>query len=52
MIWLYCENCGWSGTPEELVSLTDDFDDRDFSFCPDCGKDEFEEEEEEDDDDY
>ena len=35
-IELYCD-CGWSGSPEELVSKTDDETDRDFNRCPWCG---------------
>ena len=38
---LWCD-CGWSGAPEELVSKTDDIDDRDFTYCPQCGNDKFE----------
>jgi len=42
-----CISCGWSGDESELVSLTDDPRDLDFSFCPDCNGDYFEEIEEE-----
>ena len=31
-----CEDCWWTGDPSELVALTDDVNDRDFSHCPDC----------------
>lgn len=41
------------GDPDELVSLTSDLNDVDFSYCPNCeGKDFDEEEEDEEDDDY
>lgn len=35
---VYCTNitCSWQGRREELVSLTDDDDDNDFSYCPRC----------------
>lgn len=46
---LDCEDCYWSGMPEELVSKTDDVSDRDFSFCPGCGGTNFEEFEDEED---
>jgi len=48
MITLTCLECGWSGYPEELVCLTDSVDDKDFSYCPHCEKDNFEEDEEND----
>ena len=32
-----CEDCGWSGDTSNLVALTDDLNDKDFSHCPDCG---------------
>ena len=51
MTTLTCNECGWSGAPEELVSLTDDPEDRNFSFCPFCESDDFEEDEEEEEDD-
>ena len=44
---LICNNCGWSGDPEELVALTDDPNDRDFSHCPYCDGTDFDEEDEE-----
>lgn len=31
-----CLDCGWLGYVEELVALTDDLDDEDFSHCPRC----------------
>jgi len=31
-----CMDCGWSGDHSELIALTDDLDDRDFSYCPKC----------------
>jgi len=31
-----CENCGWSGRSDELVALTEDLKDCDFSYRPDC----------------
>ena len=46
---LECENCWWSGDPSELVSDTDDLNDRDFIHCPQCGGTEFEELDEEND---
>lgn len=45
--YLWCENCSWSGHSEELVSLTDDLEDTDFTHCPYCDGTEFEEIEEE-----
>jgi len=50
MTYLICENCGWEGDHDELVSLTEDLGDRHFAFCPVCsGKnfDEIDDEEEE-----
>lgn len=44
---LVCEECFWSGFAEELVSETDDFDDIDYIYCPNCGGTEFDEEEQE-----
>ena len=49
MSTLICNECGWEGTPEELVSLTDDLNDRNFSFCPYCDSNNFDEEEDEED---
>jgi len=43
---LICNDCGWSGEPGELVSKTDDLNDRDFSYCPYCGGNDFDEEDE------
>lgn len=40
---LICQACLWSGSPDELVSATDDADDNDFTHCPRCGATEFEE---------
>jgi hypothetical protein len=34
--WVECEDCGWVGIAESLVALTDDPDDLDFSYCPNC----------------
>lgn len=34
---MHCEDCTWSGSPYELVSGTDEFEDREFIFCPQCG---------------
>lgn len=49
---LYCndplnKHCRWSGDPDELVALTDDLNDRDFSYCPQCDGKDFEEEDDE-----
>jgi hypothetical protein len=49
---LYCNDplkkgCSWSGDREELVSKTEDLDDNDFSFCPQCEGNDFQEEDEE-----
>lgn len=46
MGYLICNNCGWLGEPSELVSKTDALDDRDFSFCPQCEGNDFDEDEE------
>jgi len=40
----------WTGTEGELVSKTDELEDRDFSFCPYCEGGNFEETMEEDED--
>jgi len=40
---LNCNNCHWSGDPSELVSKSDDLKDKDFSFCPYCGGNDFDE---------
>ena len=34
-----CEDCGWQGYTIELVSKTENQDDKDFKYCPDCGSD-------------
>lgn len=48
MTYLTCE-CSWAGDSSELVCLTDNLNDKDFSYCPYCGKkDCFDEEEEND----
>lgn len=44
-VYLICENCGWSGHLGELVSKTEELEDRDFDYCPDCGEKKFDEEE-------
>lgn len=46
MSYLICEYCGWSGDSSELVALTDDLEDRDFTHCPRCDGTDFEDEEE------
>jgi len=33
---LECQDCGWTGYSDELVALTDDLDDTDFKYCPNC----------------
>ncbi len=38
-------DCNWSGEPDELVSKTEDIDDDNYSFCPSCGNENFDEEE-------
>lgn len=43
---LWCIECGWVGDYSQLVAATDDLDDEDFIYCPDCGGTEFEESEE------
>ena len=48
MIELTCTSCWWSGYPEELIALTDDLDDKDFSYCPRCNGNNFDKDEEED----
>ncbi len=45
--WLICTNCDWQGEADELVSLTDNANDKDFSYCPYCSGEAFDEEEEE-----
>lgn len=44
---IQCTECFWSGSRDELVAATDDVDDLDFKFCPDCGNSGFEDEEDE-----
>jgi hypothetical protein len=49
---LYCndpkkQGCQWSGDPQELVALTDELDDVDFTHCPYCEGADFEELDEE-----
>ena len=31
-----CIGCGWMGSPDDLHSKTEDINDKDFSYCPDC----------------
>ena len=55
MVTLFCNDpkkkgCHWSGDRQELVALTEDLNDQDFSYCPHCEGNDFEEVEEEDDD--
>lgn len=33
---LVCNNCGWTGDSTMLVSLTDDIEDEDYNYCPEC----------------
>lgn len=42
---LYCNECSWSGEPDELVALTDAPEDREFTHCPQCDGISFDEEE-------
>ena len=44
---LCCDECGWEGYRDELVRLSDDPDDSDFSYCPNCEGSDFTEIEEE-----
>lgn len=44
---IICEECGWVGDYTHLVSKTDNLDDNDFIYCPDCGGTEFEDLDEE-----
>jgi len=48
-VYLICNECLWQGEPDELVALTDDLDDQDFSYCPNCGGKDLEEDDEEED---
>lgn len=43
-IELTCIKCGWTGSYAELVTLTDEPDDNDFDYCPNCEHDEFNDE--------
>ncbi len=45
--WFICNNCTWQGESDELVSKTENTNDTDFSFCPQCGINDFEEDIEE-----
>lgn len=47
MFMLSCIDCGWYGDETELVSKTDEPDDKGFYYCPDCTGNNLEEEEEE-----
>ena len=38
-----CVDCNWQGYSSDLVSKTVDWEDKDFSFCPDCGGDDIQE---------
>ena len=42
-----CIHCGWTGDDSELWAKTDDPEDQDFIYCPDCKSVEFEDEDEE-----
>lgn len=44
-IELTCIKCGWPGSYAELIILTDDPEDNDFDYCPNCEHNEFDEEE-------
>ena len=48
-IELTCIKCGWTGSYAELVALTYDAEDDEFSYCPNCEHDEFNDEVVEDD---
>ncbi len=45
--WLICTNCNWQGEEDELVTSTDNVNDRNFSFCPFCSGNDFDEDKEE-----
>lgn len=32
-----CQDCFWQGESQELQSATDNPDDTDFIYCPNCG---------------
>lgn len=38
---IICNNCGWTGDTLMLVTRTDDLDDKDFNYCPECGSNNF-----------
>lgn len=53
---LYCKDpnnkgCTWSGESDELIALSNNANDNDFTHCPNCDGDDFDEEDIEDDDD-
>lgn len=37
-----CNNCDWSGDSTMLESKTEELEDVDFKYCPDCGSDDIE----------
>ena len=39
---IICNKCGWTGDSTMLVCKTDDIDDNDFKYCPDCGSSDIE----------
>jgi hypothetical protein len=41
---IICLECGWVGDDSNLEAATEDLDDKDFSYCPDCGGSDFEDE--------
>ena len=43
---IQCNECGWTGDTTMLVSKTEDLEDRDFSYCPECGSNDIEDTEE------
>jgi hypothetical protein len=50
-VTLWCNDplnkgCHWTGEPDELVALTDAFEDRDFTHCPNCDGADFQEDDE------
>lgn len=36
---IICNECGWIGDTTMLVSASDNLNDRDFIYCPDCWSD-------------
>lgn len=48
-MYLECDDCYWYGSSEELVTKTEDLDDKDFSYCPSCGGNNFQEFEDDED---